>query len=89
VGELIISLESFEETVETFEEPCSSLQFIYMFSKVRFNNTNIFISATVTPHSSVSKTASVLSMSKAKHPVIAIDKPIAYQFGEWRYVVVP
>jgi len=46
-------------------------------------------STPATPHSSVSKTASVIPMSKAKHPVIDFNKPIAYQFGEWRYVVVP
>jgi hypothetical protein len=46
-------------------------------------------STQATPQSSLAKTSSLIPMSKSKHPVIDFNNKNVYQFGEWRYVVIP
>ena len=40
-------------------------------------------------HSAAAKTASLIPMSKGKHPALNFTNPNNYQFSEWRYIVIP
>lgn len=40
-------------------------------------------------NSSAAKTASIIPVSKSKHPIFDFNNPNNYQFSEWRYVVIP
>ncbi len=46
-------------------------------------------STSATPKSAKGKTASLVTKSKANHPVFDVNVDNPYQYGDWRYSIVP